>query len=171
MKIKSSNSTRNFLCAIYGNGTLISGLIIILCLCPVNGAVSFDIPEDHKDFAFLDSLYTRISKLDKIVKQKEKRYLTDPLVARQKKFVAKEEYFDLLVESQTINSKTLLAFYNQLKQYYESRMLYFEKLLSILEGDSRAPCFALYRQARDNYGAILQSILKYTPQEIILSDD
>lgn len=77
----------------------------------------------------------------------------------------------MLVEAQSIKQTTLVAFYKQLKRYYETRMVYFEKLLSILKGDDRVPCFALYRQARDNYGAIQQAILKHTPQEFNLGDE
>lgn len=134
-------------------------------------SVSFDIPEDHKDFPFLDSLYTRIVQLKKHIKCKEKKFITDPLVARQKKFVAKEQYFDMLLESQMIDRKELLAFYSKLQKYYETRMVYFNKLLSILIGDDRAPCFSLYKQARDNFGAVQQAILKHTPQEMELGDD
>ena len=131
-------------------------------------SVSFDIPEDHKDFPFLDSLYTQIVKLKRSITQKEKKLITDPLIARQKKFAAKEQYFDMLWESQMISRTELLAFYSKLEQYYETRMVYFDKLLSILKGDDRAPCFSLYKQARDNYGAIQQAILKHMPQEIEL---
>ncbi len=151
--------------------------LLLTCTCTLlfvfstYSSVSFDIPEDHKDFPYLDSLYNQITKLHTIVKQKEKKFLTDPLVLRQKKFEAKEEYFDLLITSNKVKTSVLLAFYEQLKQYYETRMAYFEKLLSILKGDDRPPCFALYRQARDNNGAILRAILKYTPQEIILKDE
>ena len=106
----------------------------------------------------------------RIVKQKEKRYLKDPLVIRQKKFNAKQEYFEVLVSSKAITKKTLLSFYAQLETYYKTRRIYFEKLLSILEGDDRAPCFALYKQARDNFAAVQRAILKYTPQEIKLLD-
>ena len=131
-------------------------------------SVSFDIPEDHEDFPFLDSLYTQIVKLKKNVSQKEKKLITDPVIARQKKFSAREQYFDMLLESQMMTRKELLAFYSKLQQYYETRMVYFEKLLSILKGDDRAPCFSLYKQARDNFGAIQQAILKHTPQEFKL---
>jgi hypothetical protein len=155
----------------YLKTSLFTCICIILFALPAFGSVSFDIPEDHEALPFLDSLYTQIVKLDKIVKQKEKRYLTDPLVLRQKKFAAKEEYYDMLVEAQSIKQTTLVAFYKQLKRYYETRMIYFEKLLSILKGDDRVPCFALYRQARDNYGAIQQTILKHTPQEFNLGDE
>jgi len=145
-------------------------LLIFSITFLTNASVSFDIPEDHEDFPYLDSLYTQIVRLQKIVTQKDKIYLTDPFVRRQKKFAAKEEYYELLVESQTLTTKTLLKFYTTLKQYYQSRLLYFEKLLSILPADDRAPCFALYRQARDNFGAVQHAILKNTPQEIILGD-
>lgn len=134
------------------------------------GSVSFEVPEDHEDFPFLDSLYTQIVRQDRIVKQKEKKYLKDPLVLRQKKFAVKEEYFNALVSSKTITKKTLLSFYAQLETYYKTRRIYFEKLLSILKGDDRAPCFALYKQARDNYADVQRAILKYTPQEIKLLD-
>ncbi len=147
-------------------------LILIVSLTFIaNASVSFNIPEDHEDFPYLDSLYTLIVKLQKIVTQKDKVYLPDPFVRRQKKFAAKEEYYDLLIASQTLTTESLLTFYNTLKQYYEARLLYFEKLLAILPADDRAPCFALYRQARDNFGAIQQAILKYSPQEIILGDE
>ncbi len=155
----------------YLKTSLLTCTCVLLFTLPAIGSVSFDIPEDHEALPFLDSLYTQIMKLDKIVKQNEKRYLTDPLVLRQKKFAAKEEYYDMLVEAQAIKQTTLVAFYKQLKRYYETRMIYFEKLLSILKGDDRVPCFALYRQARDNYGAIQQAILKYTPQEFNLGDE
>lgn len=134
-------------------------------------SVSFDIPEDHEDFSFLDSLNTLIVKLKKSTTQKEKKLITDPLIARQKKFAAKEQYFDMLLESQMISRKELLAFYSKLKRYYETRMVFFDKFLSILEGDDRAPCFSLYKQARDNFGAIQQAILKHTPQEFDLNNE
>ncbi len=134
-------------------------------------SVSFDIPEDHEDFSLLDSLNTLIVKLKKSTTQKEKKLITDPLIARQKKFAAKEQYFDMLLESQMISRKELLAFYSKLKQYYETRMVFFDKFLSILEGDDRAPCFSLYKQARDNFGAIQQAILKHTPQEFDLNNE
>ena len=143
-------------------------IIIISFVFLSYGSVSFDIPEDHEDFPFLDSLYTQIVKLKKSVTLKEKKLITDPVIARQKKFSAKEQYFDMLLESQMISRKELLAFYSKLQQYYETRMVYFNKLLSILKGDDRAPCFSLYKQARDNFGAIQQAILKHTPQEFNL---
>ena len=134
-------------------------------------SVSFDIPEDHKDFPFLDSLYTQIVQLKKIIDQKEKKLITDPLIARQKKFAAKEQYFDMLLEFQKISRTGFLAFYSKLEQYYKTRMVYFDKLLSILKGDDRAPCFSLYKQARDNYGAVQQAILKHTPQEFKMDEE
>ena len=133
-----------------------------------NSSVSFDIPEDHKDYPLLDSLNTVILKLKKVIAQKEKKLITDPVIARQKKFAAKEQYFDMLLESQMMTRKELLAFYTKLQQYYEPRMTFFDILLSILKGDERAPCFSLYKQARDNFGAIQQAILKHTPQEFDL---
>jgi hypothetical protein len=148
-----------------------SCLLILTFVFLAKASVSFDIPEDHKDFPYLDSLYTQIVKLERIVTQKDKIYLSDPFVRRQKKFAAKEEFYDMLVESQTLDVPALLTFYATLKQYYHTRMLYFEKLLSILPPDDRAPCFALYRQARDNYGAIQLAILKYTPQEMNPGDE
>ena len=145
--------------------------ILILFVFLAHGSESFNIPEDHKDFPYLDSLYTQIVKLKKYIEQKEKKLITDPVIARQKKFAAKEEYFDMLLESQMISRKELLAFYEKLKQYYEMQMVFFDRLLSILKGDDRAPCFSQYKQARDNYGAIQQAILKHTPQEIDLNDE
>lgn len=149
----------------------IPAILIIISFAFISySSVSFDIPEDHEDYPFLDSLNTVIVKLKKIITQKEKKLITDPVIARQKKFAAKEQYFDMLLESQLITRKELLDFYSKLKQYYETRMIFFDKLLSILEGDERAPCFSLYKQARDNFGAIQQAILKHTPQEFNLDN-
>lgn len=151
---------------------LIPSLVIAFSIAfPSYGSVSFDIPEDHEDFPFLDSLYTEIVTLKKVITRNEKKLITDPLIARQKKFFAKEQYFDMMLESQLVNREELLEFYSTLQRYYETRMVYFDTLLSIVEGDDRAPCFSLYKQARDNFGAIQQAILKYTPQEFHLSDE
>ncbi len=150
---------------------ILTSISILSFVFSSHASVSFDIPENHPDFPYLDSLYTQITKQHTIVKRGEKKFLTDPLVLRQKKFEAKEEYFDYCITLKQVKTKVLLAFYKQLQQYYETRMAYFEKLLSILKGDDRPPCFALYRQARDNNGAVQRAILKYTPQEIILGED
>ena len=69
---------------------ILISISIILFVFSTYGSVSFDIPENHPDFPYLDSLYNKITKLHTVVRQKEKKYLTDPLVLLQKKFEAKE---------------------------------------------------------------------------------
>lgn len=127
--------------------------------------ISFVVPEDHEKLPLLDSLYNEITFLEKSVKTREQKFFRDPDIVSQKKFETKEPFYNQLFKMRPADKSKFLNLFDDLKRLYATQMNYFQELLSVLEGDDRVPCFALYRLARDNFGAIQRAIAVHTPQQ------
>jgi len=136
-----------------------------------SGKVTFDVPTDHEKFPLIDSLYNSIITLDNTVKKLERQIVKNKEVLATRKFAVKEEYFDILLKKKIVSKKRIIILCERMKACYHAQMIYFQELLPLQKDNLRAKCFALFRQARDNYAAAQNAILKYSPEYIDLSNE
>ncbi len=115
--------------------------------------VSFFVPEDHEKFPKIDSLYTLLEEKRAAVIAAEPTIIPDESV-RNDEMEIKKRYFNHLLKTKSCDSSKVLNFCKDLESLYETKMNYFNTLLSALEGDVRAKCFIFWRSAREEYAQI-----------------
>lgn len=117
-------------------------------MASICSAVEFLVPDTSAKYDLIDSLYTCMTKLETQIQTLEKSVIKDPSV-RKDDLNTKLDYLKYLKEYQLCPENKIQTCKELYKDYLNCRMTYFQELLTVLQDDSRAHCFALFRKSRD----------------------
>ncbi len=142
-------------------------IILILFLIVLNTTgkqISFFIPEDHEKYGLIDSLYVLMDSSSHVVIKLENRLIKDKAI-RHDKLTVKEQYFNYLLKHKLSTNEKILEYCKAVKYHNNVKMNYFNELLSALEGDIRAKCFILWKNARTELAQISDIVHKFDVSE------
>lgn len=102
--------------------------------------VSFFIPQDHKQYIQVDSLFKIMEKAEQNFQAYELKVVRDKSV-REDEISIKGEYLEFALKNNLLDSSFVLEYCTLLKNMIVNKENYFSLLLSTLEGNDRVACF------------------------------
>ncbi len=149
----------------FGITPIVALLFFIVALRDLHAKqVSFFVPEDHEKYDLIDSLFNLMVSLDHEFIKIENNLIRDKAI-RLDELVVKEKYFKHQLKYNLSTTDNVLEYCKALRDLDEVKMHYFNELLSTLEGDIRAKCFILWKNARTELSQIIDIIQRFDISE------
>ena len=124
-------------------------LLLSLLLVSLNiYAIEFIVPIDNPQYTFLDSLYTQINLQESSLNSLEHSIIKDTSILNSS-LNTKISYANYLHKYNLINKSKLLSYKSAYFNLTNTKILYFQTLLTILTDDNKIQCFLLYKKYRD----------------------
>lgn len=142
---------------------LFSILVLLFVSLAFAEIIEFEVPEGHPKHDLIEGLYNDMTEAEEERSILEREAIKQQDI-RGESLEVQEQYLEYALTNGFVTNPLALEYLQAVKTYYQSRVLYFQEMLTVVE-DNRARCFLFYKAARTHLSEATMLIARFTPDE------